>query len=315
MRKIAKKNHQLMLCMWLCIVLLSSALAVSVASTRTTEQFDAYSNQQSKETQPTTPIETIPATLDVIPTETKFSPLQTTQSEANLTIQQTTQSEAYLTLPQTTQSEVNSTSQQTTQPITNTTTSEANKSGENSPQNLPEGFVDVTEYISTIRIDLRYFSENNFIGTRIDGYLSGRAILTKEATIALQSAAEALAAQDYGIVFHDGYRPKQAVAHFVRWAEDEVDLKTKAVYYPDLEKSSLIPSGYIAKRSAHSKGSTIDLTLYQLSTRELIDMGCPIDFFGEIAHHDTQLINETQKANRLILKSAMENAGFKPYKN
>lgn len=178
---------------------------------------------------------------------------------------------------------------------------------------LPKGFVYVTDVIKTARLDIRYYGGNNFIGTRVDGYEEPVAILTEEAAAALKIAADALEKQGYYIKVFDCYRPQQAVDHFVRWAQDLNDVKIKEYFYPDLDKSVLFEQGYIAEKSGHTRGSTVDLTLVYIDTGEEVDMGSTFDFFGEISHHGTDLITEEQEANRNILRDAMVAAGFEIY--
>jgi D-alanyl-D-alanine dipeptidase len=178
---------------------------------------------------------------------------------------------------------------------------------------LPDGFVYITDVIPTALLEIRYFSEDNFVGAVIDGYEAPKAILTREAAQALKTAADKLYGQGYYIKIFDAYRPQRAVNHFVRWAEDLDDTKMKEKYYPDLDKSVLFKLGYIAERSGHSRGSTVDLTLIDISTGEELDMGSGFDFFGEISNHGTSLITPEQEKNRNILRDAMVDAGFEVY--
>jgi len=178
---------------------------------------------------------------------------------------------------------------------------------------LPEGFVYVTDIVPDVILEIRYFGTYNFVGTRVDDYLSPVAILSQEAANALQAANEDLRAQGYAVKVFDAFRPQGAVSHFMRWAADENDILTKEYFYPNIDKDRLIPENYIAERSGHSRGSTVDLTLVEMQTGKEVDMGSPFDFFGEISHHGTSLITQEQAANRLILKNAMEKAGFVPY--
>jgi len=178
---------------------------------------------------------------------------------------------------------------------------------------LPEGFVYVTDVIPTAQLEIRYCSEDNFVGTMIDGYEAPKAILTVEAAQALKKAADILEKEGYYIKIFDAYRPQRAVNHFMRWAKDLNDTKMKEKYYPDLDKSVLFELGYIAEKSGHSRGSTVDLTLVEISTGEEVDMGSGFDFFGEISHHGTHLITAEQEKNRNILRDAMVEAGFKVY--
>ncbi|HOM03103.1 MAG TPA: M15 family metallopeptidase [Acetivibrio sp.] len=178
---------------------------------------------------------------------------------------------------------------------------------------LPDGFVYVTDVIPTAQLEIRYFSNDNFTGTVIDGYEAPKAILTEEAAYALKIAADALYEQGYYIKIFDAYRPQRAVNHFVRWAQDLDDAKMKEKYYPELDKSVLFKLGYIAEKSGHSRGSTVDLTLAHISTGEELDMGSGFDFFGEISNHGTHLITPEQEKNRNILRDAMVAAGFEAY--
>jgi len=180
---------------------------------------------------------------------------------------------------------------------------------------LPEGFVYVTDVVDTVQLDIRYYGDYNFIGTRVDGYEAPVAILTKQAAEALKVAAEILEKQGYYIKIFDAYRPQRAVDHFVRWGKDLEDQKMKEFFYPDVDKALLFELGYIAKRSSHTRGSVVDLTLVYKDTGEEVDMGSPFDLFGEISHHDTNMITPEQAANRRILRDAMVAAGFEPYPN
>jgi D-alanyl-D-alanine dipeptidase len=178
---------------------------------------------------------------------------------------------------------------------------------------LPDGFVYVTDIVPTAQLEIRYFSEDNFVGTVIDGYNAQKAILTIEAAQALKKAADNLYEQGYYIKIFDAYRPQRAVNHFMRWAKDINDTKMKEKYYPELDKSVLFELGYIAEKSGHSRGSTVDLTLVEISTGKELDMGSGFDFFGEISNHGTELITEEQEKNRNILRDAMVDAGFEVY--
>ena len=178
---------------------------------------------------------------------------------------------------------------------------------------LPEGFVYVTDVIETALLDVRYYGNNNFIGTRIDGYEAPTAVLTEEAAAALKVAADILEEQGFYIKVFDAFRPQRAVDHFVRWAQDLDDQKMKELFYPDVDKSKLFELGYIAEKSGHSRGSTVDLTLVEIATGKELDMGSGFDFFGPISHHGTGLITKEQEANRNILRDAMVAAGFAIY--
>ena len=177
---------------------------------------------------------------------------------------------------------------------------------------LPEGFVLVGEAIPDVLLDIRYYTTYNFVGARIDGYEAPVAVLTLEAADALKLVSDDMKQQGLRLVIYDAYRPQQAVDHFVRWAEDIADTRMKAVFYPGVDKADLFEKGFIARRSGHSRGSTVDLTLLDEKSGTLLDMGGPFDFFGELSHPDYTGVTPAQHANRMLLQSAMMKRGFKP---
>ena len=118
--------------------------------------------------------------------------------------------------------------------------------------------------------------------------------------------------QGYRLKVFDAYRPACAVRHFVLWGIEDLDLRMKPFFYPDLEKQELFEKGYIAKESSHSRGSTVDVTLLDMATGKELDMGSPFDFFGEVSHPDYHGITEEQYANRMILQRVMMRSGFEP---
>ena len=178
--------------------------------------------------------------------------------------------------------------------------------------NDTHGFVSVGEVIPDVLLDIRYFSSFNFIGKRIDGYEEPAAILTREAAQALKEASREAMEQGFRLKIYDAYRPQKVVDHFVRWAKDPEDIRMKAFFYPDLEKKIIIPQGYIAEHSGHSRGSTVDLTLFDMATQQDVDMGGTFDFFGELSHPDYSGVSEVQHANRMLLQSLMVKHGFRP---
>ena len=180
--------------------------------------------------------------------------------------------------------------------------------------NDTHGFVSVGEVIPDVLLDIRYFSSFNFIGKRIDGYEEPAAILTREAAQALKEASREAMEQGFRLKVFDAYRPQKAVDHFVRWAKDPEDIRMKAFFYPELEKTEIIPQGYIAEHSGHSRGSTVDLTLFDMATQQDVDMGGTFDFFGELSHPDYSGVSEVQHANRMLLQSLMAKHGFRPLK-
>ena len=175
-----------------------------------------------------------------------------------------------------------------------------------------DGFVLLGEAVPDALLEIRYYSSFNFVGTRIDGYEEPVALLTKEAASALRSASDALLAQGFRLRIFDAYRPQRAVDHFVRWAADPGDTRMKAYFYPELSKAELLPGGYIAARSAHSRGSTVDLTLFDMRAGRDLDMGGPFDYFGMRSHPDFPGITPLQRENRMRLRDAMRAAGFRP---
>ena len=178
--------------------------------------------------------------------------------------------------------------------------------------NDTHGFVSVGEVIPDVLLDIRYYSSFNFIGERIDGYEEPAALLTREAAQALKEASREAMEQGFRLKIYDAYRPQKAVDHFVRWAKDPEDIRMKAFFYPDLEKTEIIPQGYIAEHSGHSRGSTMDLTLFDMATQQDVDMGGTFDFFGELSHPDYSGVSEVQHANRMLLQSLMVKHGFRP---
>ncbi|MBW4080816.1 M15 family metallopeptidase [Paenibacillus sp. S150] len=179
--------------------------------------------------------------------------------------------------------------------------------------NLPKGFVYLDEVIPAAQYEIRYYTENNFTGARVTGYKAPVAIFSQAGAKALKAVSDDLAGKGYILRIYDAYRPQKAVNRFVSWSQDAADIRMKQQYYPKLDKRNLFKLGFIAKKSGHSRGSTVDLTLAYAKTGALVDMGSPFDFFGDISYYNTSLISKTQHANRKILKDAMEKRGFKPY--
>jgi len=178
---------------------------------------------------------------------------------------------------------------------------------------LPKGFVYVTDYIPDITLELRYFCSDNFIGTNIDGYEAEKCILTLPATLALQKVQAALKEKNLGIKVFDAYRPQRAVDHFRRWARDLNDTLMKQEYYPDVAKKDLFRLEYIATKSRHSSGSTVDLTIIDLKTKKELDMGSGFDFFGKISWVSYQNLTKEQLHNRALLQEVMKQHGFRNY--
>lgn len=198
----------------------------------------------------------------------------------------------------------------------------------------PVGFVQVLDIVPDALQEIRYCSSYNFIGRRIDGYEKPVALLTVPAAEALKTVSDEAKKDGFRLKIYDTYRPLRAVADFLRWAKDPEDTRMKADFYPDVDKSELVPRGYIAEKSGHSRRSTVDLTLCDLATGKEIDMGGTFDWFGRESHSDWcgnpetgeytgrlpadapsgYRISAGQFRNRLKLRSLMMRQGFLPVK-
>ncbi len=181
-----------------------------------------------------------------------------------------------------------------------------------SPEQDASGFVLLSEYIPHIIQEIRYYTTFNFIGDRINGYEQPVALLTKEAARALLSVHNEMMVKGYRLKIYDTYRPVTAVKHFIFWGIEDQDIRMKPYFYPELEKQELFDRGYIAKRSSHSRGSTVDLTLLDMKTGRDVDMGGPFDYFGELSHPDYRGITDEQYSNRMLLRDSMLRNGFLP---
>ena len=175
-----------------------------------------------------------------------------------------------------------------------------------------ENFVKISDVIPDVILEIRYYSTHNFVGQRIDGYLAPTAMLTRQAADSLKAVSDELKAKGYRLKIYDAYRPQCAVDHFVRWAADVPDTLMKRYFYPDVDKSRLFELEFIMEKSGHTRGSTVDLTLFDMATEKDVDMGGPFDWFGEESHPDYTGITPEQYANRMILREAMLSHGFKP---
>lgn len=179
---------------------------------------------------------------------------------------------------------------------------------------LPDGFVDLAEAVPAARVEARYAGPDNFIGRPVDGYRAARVVLSRPAAAALGRVARELAPFGLGIKVFDGYRPQRAVDHFVRWAADPGDQATRPRYYPGVDKGHLFRDGYIAEKSGHSRGSTVDLTLIDLADGSELPMGTPFDFFGPQSWPDFAGIPAAERAHRALLRQVMTRHGFHPLK-
>lgn len=162
-------------------------------------------------------------------------------------------------------------------------------------------------------LEIRYYGTYNFLGRRVAGYLEPCALLTPEAARALRVASDEAGRCGYRLKVFDAYRPQRAVDDFVAWASDVDDASMRPYFYPSLDKAVLFEQGYIAARSSHSRGSTVDLTLFDMAAGREACMGSPFDFFGEVSHGDYEGVTEEQRALRMLLQRIMVTSGFEPY--
>lgn len=178
------------------------------------------------------------------------------------------------------------------------------------------GLVDVRDFVPGVDLDIRYATEHNFVGAVVTGYEAPRCWLHRPVAEALAKVAADLQREQLKLRVFDCYRPARAVAHFMRWAKDLDDQRTKPAHYPNLDKGVLV-GGYIAERSGHSRAATIDLTAMQCDARgehcRELDMGTPFDFFDTLANTDDPRLSASQRANRELLRSAMQGHGFANY--
>lgn len=183
-------------------------------------------------------------------------------------------------------------------------------------------FVLVSDVIPDVILEIRYHSTFNFIGDRIPGYDEPIAVLTRAAADSLKAVSDDLLKQGYRLKIYDAYRPQCAVDYFMAWAKDVSDDRMREFFYPELDKAVIVPRGYVAERSSHTRGSTVDLTLFDMESQRDVDMGCTFDYFGRASHPDVQPgeiigayppINEIQYSNRMILQEAMVRHGFNIY--
>ena len=174
------------------------------------------------------------------------------------------------------------------------------------------GFVSIGEVIPDVLLDIRYYSSFNFIGERIDGYEAPAALMTRVAAEALKKVSNEVRGLGFRLKIFDAYRPQKAVDHFVRWAKDPADIRMKQYFYPELDKKDIIPQHYVAEHSGHSRGSTVDLTLFDMASQQDVDMGGTFDWCGQKSHPDYRGITEEQHQNRMLLQQCMVKHGFRP---
>ncbi|MFC8825409.1 D-Ala-D-Ala dipeptidase VanX [Streptomyces sp. NPDC057137] len=178
---------------------------------------------------------------------------------------------------------------------------------------MKDDFVFVDELVPGLRWDAKYATWDNFTGKPVDGYLANRIVGTRALCAALEKAQGKAESLGFGLLLWDGYRPQHAVDCFVRWSEHPEDGRTKSRHYPNIDRAEMFERGYVAAKSGHSRGSTVDLTLYHLATGELSPMGGGHDLMDSISHHGAKGITHVEAANRQQLRSVMDACGFSSY--
>ncbi|MDN3241534.1 D-Ala-D-Ala dipeptidase VanX [Glycomyces tritici] len=178
---------------------------------------------------------------------------------------------------------------------------------------MRDDFAYVDDAVPGIRWDATYATAENFIGAPVDGYLTDRVVGTRALCAALTEAQGKAASIGLGLLVWDAYRPQRAVDHFLRWAAQPEDGRTKAGHYPNIERSEMVAKQYVAPKSGHSRGSTVDLTLCRPDTGEPVPMGGHHDLMDPVSHHGASGITRVETANRALLRSIMEDCGFLPY--
>lgn len=180
---------------------------------------------------------------------------------------------------------------------------------------MEKGFVFLDEAVHGIRWDAKYATWDNFTGKPVNGYEANRIIGTFELADALLKAKRQAAALGYGLLLWDAYRPQRAVDCFLHWSVQPEDGLTKKKHYPNIAREEMISMGYVASQSSHSRGSAVDLTLYQLDTGDMVTMGSNFDFMDERSHHTSKAVTDTEAKHRRLLRSIMEDSGFEAYEN
>lgn len=201
---------------------------------------------------------------------------------------------------------------------------------------LPDGFVHIHEIDPTILLHPFYYGTHNFMGRQIDGYKAPTIIVTKEAALALKNVQADIRKDNYSLLITDGYRPTKAVDHFVRWSKDLSDQKMKQYYYPHIDKRDAFKLGYVAEKSGHSRGSTVDLTIIEIGKTYIpdppaikrtltngksvyrwldntVDMYTSVDLMDLASWHDTDLVTGTYARNRNYLREKMVAHNFQPF--
>jgi D-alanyl-D-alanine dipeptidase len=181
---------------------------------------------------------------------------------------------------------------------------------------LPSGFVYLHDVDPGIIQEVKYFTDDNFIGRPVKGYQAPVCILTQQAAFALANAQRQLKSQALSLKVFDCYRPQAAVNDFMQWSEDVADQKMKASYYPRINKKDIFKLGYLSATSGHTRGSTVDLTIVRVAANQAaaeLNMGTPFDFLDERSHVFAESIQGEARQNRILLREVMQQAGFVPY--
>ncbi|MFM2322570.1 MAG: hypothetical protein RLZZ225_723 [Pseudomonadota bacterium] len=176
----------------------------------------------------------------------------------------------------------------------------------------PANFVYVKALIPSLEQDMRYFTDNNFVGRPIQGYQKPVCILSIAAAHALLKVQTVLNKKNLGLLVFDCYRPQMAVDDFIQWSQNPEDQRMKNLYYPHIDKQDLFKLNYIAYRSGHTRGSTVDLTIVDLDSQQTLDMGTPYDFMDPLSHPTNRDISPEQFKNRMLLRTLMLRFGFRP---
>jgi D-alanyl-D-alanine dipeptidase len=178
---------------------------------------------------------------------------------------------------------------------------------------MKNDFVFVDEFVPGIRWDAKYATWDNFTGKPVDGYQANRIVGTRALCAAVERAQERAASAGFGLLLWDGYRPQRAVDCFLRWSKQPEDGRTKPRHYPNIDRPEMFERGYVAVKSGHSRGGTVDLTLYHLASGELAPMGGNHDLMDSVSHHCAREIRQVEARNRRCLRSIMETSGFDSY--
>jgi len=176
-------------------------------------------------------------------------------------------------------------------------------------------FAFIDELVPGIRWDAKYATWDNFTGKPVDGYLANRVVGTKALCAALERAQGHARSLGFGLLIWDGYRPQRAVDRFLQWSQEPEDGRTKERHYPNIARDEMFSRGYVAARSGHTRGSTVDLTLFHLDSGELASMGGDHDLMDPVSHHGAAGVPELEAGNRQTLCTVMEESGFDRYDN